>query len=127
MTIDQKVEAYRMRLEGASLQSIADTFGVTRERIHQILPGEGKSWRDDAVLSRCAYPGIAQWLFDNRINYAKFAGLTGFAQATISRWMNGTHKLSKSAIDKILEVTGMTYEQAFGEPEAPQPDEAAGQ
>ena len=29
MTIDQKVEAYRMRLEGATLQSIADHFEVS--------------------------------------------------------------------------------------------------
>lgn len=63
MTIDQKVDAYRMRLEGATLQSIADTFGVSKERIRQILPGEGKSWSDDAVLSRCAYndPDLRLW------------------------------------------------------------------
>ena len=127
MTIDQKVEAYRMRLEGSTLQSIADTFGVSKERIRQILPGEGKSWSDDAVLSRCAYPGIARWLFENRLNYSEFGGLIGFSQATISRWMNGVNKLNKPAIDKILEVTGLTYEQAFGEPEAPQSDEAVGQ
>ena len=127
MTIDQKVEAYRMRLEGSTLQSIADTFGVSKERIRQILPGEGKNWSDDAVLSRCAYPGIAQWLFENRLNYSEFGGLIGFSQATISRWMNGVNKLNKPAIDKILEVTGLTYEQAFGEPEAPQSDEVVGQ
>ena len=127
MTIDQKVDAYRMRREGATLQSIADTFGVSKEWIRQILPGEGKSWSNDAVLSRCAYPAIARWLFDNRLTYSEFGGLIGFSQATISRWMNGVNKLNKPAIDKILEVTSLTYEQAFGEPEAPQSDEAVGQ
>ena len=33
MTIDEKVEAYRMRLEGSSLREIADKFGVSMERI----------------------------------------------------------------------------------------------
>lgn len=126
MTIDQKVEAYRMRLEGSTLQSIADTFGVSKERIRQILPGKGRSWTEDAVLSKCAYPVIAQWLFDNRLNYSEFGGLIGCSQATVSRWMNGVHNLNKPAIDKILEVTGMTYEQAFGEPEAPRPEVAEG-
>ena len=40
--------------------------------------------------------------------------------------MNGVHKPNKPTIDKILKVTGMTYEQAFGEEESSQPEEAAG-
>ena len=31
ITIDQKVEMYRMRLEGKSYQAIADRFGVSRQ------------------------------------------------------------------------------------------------
>lgn len=128
MTIEQKVEAYRMRLEGATLQSIADEMGVTKECIRRNLPPiEGKSWTADAVLSRCVYPGIAKWLYENRCTYAKLGELIMVPQATMSRWMNGVSKPTKSNIDKILEVTGLTYEQAFYEAEAPQPDEAVGQ
>ena len=108
MTIDQKVEAYRMRLEGATLQSIADHFEVSLEWIRQIVPPiEGKTWSLEGMRNRCVYPGIAQWLYENR-------------------WMNGVHKPNKPTIDKILKVTGMTYEQAFGEEESSQPEEAAG-
>ena len=50
MTIDQKVEAYRMRLEGATLQSIADHFEVSLEWIRQIVPPiEGKTWSLEAM------------------------------------------------------------------------------
>jgi transcriptional regulator with XRE-family HTH domain len=72
------------------------------------------------------YPGIAQWLYENRCTYAKLAELIGAPQASVSRWMNGVHKPNKPTIDKILKVTGMTYEQAFGEEESSQPEEAAG-
>ena len=126
MTIDQKVEAYRMRLEGATLQSIADTFEVSLEWVRQIVPPiEGKTWSLDGMRSRCVYPGIGQWLYENRCTYAKLAELIGAPQASVSRWMNGVHKPNKPTIDKILKVTGMTYEQAFGEEESSQPEEAA--
>lgn len=128
MTIDEKVEAYRMRLEGSSLREIADKFGVSMERIRQIVPPtEGKTWSKDGMWSRCVYPGIGQWLFENRCSYAKLAELIGAPQSSVSRWMNGINKLNKPTIDKILDVTGMTYEQAFGLDEAPQPEQAVGQ
>lgn len=127
MTIDQKVEVYRMRLEGATLQSIADHFEVSLEWIRQIVPPiEGKTWSLEGMRNRCVYPGIAQWLYENRCTYAKLAELIGAPQASVSRWMNGVHKPNKPTIDKILKVTGMTYEQAFGEEESSQPEEAAG-
>lgn len=127
MTIDQKVEAYRMRLEGATLQSIADRFEVSLEWIRQIVPPiEGKTWSLEGMRNRCVYPGIAQWLYENRCTYAKLAELIGVPQASVSRWMNGVHKPNKPTIDKILKVTGMTYEQAFGEEESSKPEEAAG-
>lgn len=115
MTIDQKVEAYRMRLEGATLKSIAEKFGVSLEWIRKIVPPiEGKTWSLYDMCNRCAYPGLGQWLFENRCTYAKLAEMIGAPDASVSRWMNGVHKMNKPTIDKILEVTGMTYEQAFG-------------
>lgn len=124
MTNDQKVEAYRMRLEGATLQSIADKFDVSLERVRQIIPPiEGRSWNLYGIQDKCVYPGIAQWLLDNHYTYTKLAELAGVPMATVSRWMNGVHKPNKSAIDKILKATGLTYEQAFGKEEDSQPDE----
>ena len=38
MTIDEKVEAYRMYLEGASCDEIGKHFGVSRQCIRQHLP-----------------------------------------------------------------------------------------
>lgn len=127
MTIDQKVEAYRMRLEGATLQSIAVKFGVSKERIRQIVPPiDGKTWKFEDMQNRCVYPGIGQWLYEHRCTYTKLANLAGVPMATVSRWMNGVHKPNKDAIDKILKATGLTYEQAFGEELDSRPDEVVG-
>lgn len=37
MTIDEKVYAYRMRLEGNTIQKIADHFGVSKQYISKEL------------------------------------------------------------------------------------------
>lgn len=127
MTNEQKVEAYRMRLEGATLQTIGDTFGVSKEYIRQIIPAiEERSWSTRSALNRCVYPNISQWLVENRCTYAKFSELIGAPDASVSRWMNGIHKLSKPTIDRILKVTGMTYEQAFWQEKNSQPKMAEG-
>ena len=78
------------------------------------------------VRDRCVYPAIAQWLYEHRCTYAKLAEMIGAPDASVSRWMNGRHKLSKPTIDKILEVTGLTYEQAFLVADTDQPEVADG-
>lgn len=50
MTNDEKVEAYRMRLEGATLQEVADRFGVTREWIRVLIPAPEKKERKNATI-----------------------------------------------------------------------------
>lgn len=113
MTIDEKVEAYRMRLNGASLQECADRFGVSRERIRQIIPGVGeRSIRQEAYKS-CIYPNISNFMYENQYNYHSISKMTGFAQVTVSDYLTGKKDMRKRFIDKILDITDMTYEEAF--------------
>lgn len=37
MTKEQKVEAYSMYLDGCTYQEIGDKFGISRQRVHQLL------------------------------------------------------------------------------------------
>ena len=43
----------------------------------------------------------------------EFADKCG-APSTMSRFLNGKTDIQKRNIDKILKVTGMTYEECFG-------------
>lgn len=113
MTVDEKVEAYRMRLCGATCQEIADKFGVTRQRINQIIPGR-RSKLEQAVNS-CVYHGIANWMQENECGYAVLERKTGLARAVICNALTGKCSPTKKTIDSILRVTGLTYEEAFGE------------
>lgn len=37
MTREEKIKAFEMRMDGATLQQIGNEFGVTRECIRQVL------------------------------------------------------------------------------------------
>lgn len=108
MTKKDKLEAYKMRLEGKTLQYIADQFGVTREYIRQITPGAGPRQRSNYV-----FPNIAKWLVDNGIYNYEFAEKINASGNAFGSWMLGKKCPSLYHIEKILEVTGMTFEEAF--------------
>ena len=113
MTVDEKVEAYRMRLCGATYQEIANKFGVTKQRINQILPC--RVHKLGKAVNSCIYRGIANWMQENECGYACLAMKTGLTQLTIFNVLTGKRDSHKKTIDSILEVTGLTYEEAFGE------------
>lgn len=108
MTKKDKLEAYKMRLEGKTLQSIADHFGVTREYIRQITPQGGPKLRDTYV-----FPNIAKWLADNGIYNYEFADMIQSNNTSVGNWLNGKTEPSLFHIEQILKVTGMTFDEAF--------------
>lgn len=110
MTNEQKVEVYRMRLNGATLQECADKFGVTREYIRQITPAVRGNRRCFKV---CIYPGVAKWLEDNDWTFSQLADKSGVSVAALETFLTGRGGTSKRTIDRLLEITGMTYEEAF--------------
>lgn len=113
MTNEEKLEAFRMRLEGATLQECADHFGVTRQRMAQILPKIAERGRPRPNYSDIIYPNIAFWMKANRCNYTRLAQLCGVHYQPVRRALIGDAHPNKPLIDKILTVTGMTYEEAF--------------
>lgn len=111
MTIDQKVEAYRMRLEGYTLQEIADKFKCSRQYIQLELGNTGKA--SNVTRSSCIYPNIFSFQRKNNINIFEFSELTGFSQPSVSRYLKGKSDPPKKFIDAVLNATGMSYEEAF--------------
>lgn len=110
MTKEDKIKAYAMRLDGASFQQIADEFGVTRQYIHQVITKPGGR---DRPIRRYIYPNIAIWMHEKRHSAKALAADIQVSQQCITKILKGKGNPSKQTIDRILEVTGMTYEQAF--------------
>lgn len=113
MTVEQKVEAYRMRLEGATLKECAEKFGVSREYIRQITPPVEIHPRRRSIYDSCIYPNIKEWMYQNEYSYYAFSKLLGCTPASVYNVLMGKSSPNKKLIDKILDATGMSYEEAF--------------
>lgn len=110
MTNEERVKMFRMRLEGATLQEIADKYGVTREWVRQLIPGiEGRGRKPKPA----AYPALSEWLQDNELSRFAFGKMCGVSTCCIGNILNGKRDPSKDTIDAILKVTGLPYEEAF--------------
>lgn len=110
MTREQKVEAYSMLLDGHTMQEVGEKFGVSRQRIQMLFPAVGRCGGRNYV-----YPNITKWMIENRMSGAELAKLVGVSASQVSSWFRGLHDPRKCFIDRILAVTGMTYEEAFYE------------
>lgn len=106
-----KAESYYMRLEGYTLQEIADKFGVTKQSICNSLPsGAVRQYRSN---KKSIYPALSIWMFSNGISAKSFAGLVGVSYSTILKILDGVQTPGKDTIDEILKATGLKYEEAF--------------
>ena len=112
MTNRDRAEAYFMRLEGSSFQEIANRFGVSRQCIQQCLNGlcERTPRRN---LDTIIYPAIKNYMKENRLSFNGFSHSCGISLGSIVGGLCGKNEISKRVIDAILDVTGMTYEEAF--------------
>ena len=119
ITIDQKVEMYRMRLEGKSYQAIADRFGVSRQYVYRLIGQQCKSepYRNVNV----PYTGLKKWMNESRYSIAELARESGctdnHSYVTITSYLQGSPRMDIDSIRKILRFTGLTFEEAFGEAE----------
>lgn len=103
------MEMFRLRIEGRSLQEIGGRFGITRERVRQILnkPHAG------GIATRCVYPAIRRYLETNVISQKDLAERIGVSNSGLTNVLLGKRQPNKRTIDKILSETGLTYEEAF--------------
>lgn len=61
------------------------------------------------------YISLENYMRTQGISLREFANRCGIAPSTMSRFLSGKTDIQKSNIDKILKVTGMSYEECFKE------------
>lgn len=114
MSKTMKQKACEMRKDGYTMQEIADEMGVNQRTISLYVPKEERCQARNRV-DNYIYPNINKWLIDNRMSMIKFAREVGITKSTMSNYLAGLSEPRKSIIDKILEITGMSYEECFRE------------
>lgn len=67
------------------------------------------------VTFTCIYPGLKAWMERHDWNLTRLAKETYITRSTLAKNLNGLNSMSMYTIRQIMSVTGLTFEQAFGE------------
>ena len=116
-TMHKYEEIKNLRAQGMTYQQIADKLGVSTQVVSVALRRTNNNFKI-YTEKRCVYVNIRYWLNKNQVTINEFITMLGLMVCESTRWryrriLNGFAEPSKSDIDRILEITGLTYEQAF--------------
>lgn len=110
------MKMFEMRLDGCSFEEIGQHFGITRERVRQILESRTIKGRVGRRISNCVFPGIVNWLHKNDMTLKELCdGTNCLGTSAFYRKMHGELEFNMPQIKAILAFTGLTFEEAFGE------------
>ena len=117
MTKQEIVDMFALRMDGVSLQEIGDRYGVTKEYVRQLIGAPHGI--DCRVQVKSIYKGLWNWMVSNKISAHRLSNMLSCAEnyTSFSRKITGKSALNIREIKDILSVTGMTFEEAFGEEE----------
>lgn len=113
-----KKELYKAaRDAGETYDAIAKRFGVSRQAVWSGLHKKRKPWQD-ITLAECVYPNLRSWMNENRVSVPELSERVNGDRdngANVRKWIAGHTNPNKKNIDKLLAVTGLTYERLFEE------------
>ena len=67
------------------------------------------------VSFTCIYTGLKAWMERHDWNLTRLAKEANVTRSALSKNLMGTNSMSMYTIRQIMSVTGLTFEQAFGE------------
>lgn len=116
MTKQVKLDMFSMRLDGYTLQEIADRYGISKERVRQVMKVGSMDKKMGESKKKWVYPNAIKWAERNHISVYRIAADTGITPNTLHNALKGKHQPNKTTIDALLRVSGMTYEEFFYQP-----------
>ena len=109
------------RRNGKTYQQIADENGVSKQAVQDLMQRHGYTGFKYYGAKHCIYPNLRKWLNDTKTSRKALANLLGLAPISnitiISGYLTGKNFPAKPRIDRLIEITGLTYEQLFSEEE----------
>lgn len=115
----KKYEIYREeRAKGLTYKQIAEKYGVSKQNVAQCCSQDNAKHFHFWTEKMCVYPNVRNWLNKNKITKSELIRRMGIrvhanTNAVVGGYLNGSHYPSKQTIDKLLSITGLTYEEFF--------------
>jgi len=125
VTREQKIEMFTMRIDGMTLEEIGEHFGLTRERVRQLLarPATGRRGRVENMASICVFPLLGKYLAENEYTLSGFGEMLWsfktktYMSTKARKGLSGETPFTVAEWKKISEVTGLSLEQLMQEKE----------
>lgn len=119
---DRVAKMLELRREGWSLPAIAKNFGLSRQRVHQLIGKRDLQFFKMITEKQCVFKGLREWMNKKGVSRTELIrriyGEHKYHPEISNRmykYLTGRSDMKKSFIDKILEVTGLSYEECFKE------------
>lgn len=117
---ERKDKILKLRLTGMTYREIAAETGVSFQYVAMVCAGlnDNAATHFNPGKKYSIYEGIDKWLHQNEITYAKLIRIMGKKEhfSTRAAWsekLMGKRCLFKEDIDYLLDLTGLSYEDAF--------------
>ncbi len=114
MTKEQKLDMFSMHLDGITYEEIGKKYDISKQAVYQIIHPVERARKIQA--EQWAYPNVAAWAKERGLSAASISRMTGLSQVTVLRLLKGTTKRTLQVVNKMLDLTGMTYEEFFYQP-----------
>ena len=113
-----KTQIIKDRKSGMTMQQIAEKYGITKQYVSTITCQIGTGHFQRVTVKRCVYPNLRAWMNNHRVGVTELAGRVGISMEannieTLRNVLRGRTQPKKNLIEKLLSITGMTYEQLF--------------
>lgn len=109
MKREQLIAICIMRIDGYSLQDIADEYNVSKQHISDLLHGIISRGRRNII-----YPNLKFWLAqDKNRNKTNFAKEVGVSKTSMMNYLKGRVDFPLNVVRKISDITGLTIEQVI--------------
>lgn len=114
-----RADLYRAEREkGRTYAEIARMYGVSKQRVAAACGKQDTSKFREITPKGCVYPNLRDWMNRHKVSRKEFLrrmGLTtnGGNEQIFRNYLQGKSNPGKSYIDRMLRVTGLTYEKLF--------------
>lgn len=113
------MEMCEMAEKGMTYQEIGEHYGLTRERVRQIISGAYPV--SGRPIKNCVFPGLYCWMVNNWESMRRMSDSIGKTNyQTFVQKMQGKTKFTLPEIKAILAYTGLTFDEAFGQETRPE-------
>lgn len=111
-------EKMALREQGMTYREIAKELGISHQAVSQTLAKSKESQFKKLKPEKCVFVGLRNWMNENKVSIGELTRLCGIlpqpnSRIRFSHYLKGENEMRMGTIEKILEITGLTYEEGF--------------